>query len=135
MADYLASVQTAIHQSPNRKRTRDPNTSYRKHATSCKAEVAALVNGSLDDDVESIPVPVPSNSANTAVKPTYSSIQSRKQINGNSSHAASTESSSRFSNDTNTCDSSGVSGNRVQHIVSQGMIGIFGVKILLLKIC
>lgn len=122
MADYLSKVPTtAIHQSPNRKRTRDPVTSYRtlsKHATSCKAEAVALANGSLDD-VEPIPVPVPSTSTNTAVKSTYSSIQSRKQINGNGScSTASTGSSSKTSNGTNTCDSCGIAGNRVQHIVS-----------------
>lgn len=121
MADYLATVSTtAIHQSPNRKRTRDPVTSYRtlsKNATSCKAEAAALVNGSLDD-VKPIPVTAPSTSTNAAVKSKYSSIQSRKQINGNGSCTANTGSSSKTSNGKNTCDSCGIAGNRVQQIVS-----------------
>lgn len=120
MADYLPSVPPALHHSPNRKRARDPATSYKnlsKHVTSCKAQAAALSSASFDD-VESlaIPVPNPASSTSTAAKSAYSSIQSRKQINGSSSHA--TSSTSDSTNGTSAYDSSEVAGNRIQHMVS-----------------
>lgn len=127
----------AIHQSPNRKRSRDPKLppSYvitplpKPTARSCTIEAvvgpASIANGNESLDADSVSISIPSCSTLSAVKP-YSAIQSRKQINGNSgaigftngNHTTHLNGITIDDSSNDACDSSGVAGNRVQHLVS-----------------